>query len=97
KLVVQRALQASLRGDPEKMPRDVVKLLELLYELSVELDQPIGDDGCRAFLQQLSSGKTGKTAKNLLNLPPSEFATTARPILSLAIQQRGRAAESHTK
>jgi hypothetical protein len=96
-LVVQRALQTSLRDRPETLPRDFGKLLELLHELSVELDQHIADEDCRAFLQQLASGKAGKTAKNLLNLPAPNFSTTGRPILVQAVQQRALAAESVTK
>jgi hypothetical protein len=90
-LVVQRALQSSLHGEPDKLPRDFAKLLDLLYELSIELNLHISHEGCRRFLQQLASGKAGKLAKNLLNLPATEFSSTARPILATAIQQRAAA------
>jgi hypothetical protein len=93
RMVVQRALQTALGGNPEDLPRDVGKLLELLYELSIELDQPIRDEGCRAFLEQIPSGKAGNTARSLLNLPASDFSTTARPILLQAIQQRAAVVE----
>jgi hypothetical protein len=96
-LVVQRALQASLRDNPATLPREFGKLLELLHELSIELNQRVDDEDCRAFLQQLASGKTGKTAKNLLNLPATDFSATGRPILIQAIQQRVLAAESLSK
>jgi hypothetical protein len=96
-LVVQRALQASLRDNPATLPRDFGRLLELLHELSIELNQRVDDEDCRAFLQQLASGKTGKTAKNLLNLPATDFSATGRPILIQAIQQRVLAAESLSK
>jgi uncharacterized protein DUF6493 len=92
-LVVQRALQSSPRDTPEKLARDFAKLLELLYDLSIELNQHLGDEGCRAFLQQLSSGKSGKVAKDLLNLPATDFSTTGRPILFQAIKQRAAAEE----
>ena len=89
-LVIQVALQTAFRGAPEKLPRDFGKLLELLLELSSELELSIGDGQCREFLQKCSSGKTGKTAKALLQLKPTDFAGVVRPILSQAIEQRSQ-------
>jgi hypothetical protein len=91
-LVVQLAVQAALRGKPEKLPRDFGKLLELLHELSIELNQHIADEDCRAFLRNLKPGKTGALAKQLLNLPPGDFDAVSRPILVQAIQSRAKGA-----
>jgi hypothetical protein len=90
-MVIQRALQASLRDKPENLPRDYAKLIDLLHELSIELNLSITDEGCRAFLNQLRSGNVGKITKSLLNLPATDFATTARPILLQAIERRAAA------
>jgi hypothetical protein len=92
-LVVQGALQLSLRGKPDKLPRDYAKLLELLLELSVELNQAIDEPDCRAFLQQGGAGKAGKVAKALLALAAADFNGAARPILIQAIEHRAAAAE----
>jgi hypothetical protein len=89
-LVIQRALQSGLRGKPEKLPRDFAKLLELLHELSIELNQPILDEACRALLRQLKSGKAGALAKELLKLSAEDASTAARPILLQAIENRAR-------
>ncbi len=96
-MVIHRALQAALHDKPDKLPRDFAKLVELLHELSIDLDLHIADDGCRAFLQRIVSGKSAKIAKNLLNLPASSFSTTVRPIMLQAIEQRAAAVESLTK
>lgn len=88
-LVIQRSLQTALCGDPAKMPRDYAKLLDLLYELSIELGQNVSDQGCLTFLTQLkSAGKAGKTAQSLLALPAKEFSTACQPLMLLAIEQR---------
>jgi hypothetical protein len=87
-LVIQRALQVVLRGQPDKLPRDFAKLLELLLELSSELDLSITDGDSRAFLQRCTTGKVSQTAKALLQLPATDFANSAGPILTQAIQQR---------
>jgi hypothetical protein len=93
-LVIQRALQASLRDKPENLPRDFAKLIDLLHELSIDLNLPVADEGCRAFLQNVASGKGRVVAKSLLNLPTNRFATTVRPIMLRAIKQRAEAADT---
>jgi hypothetical protein len=92
-LIVQQALQSALAGDPQQMPRDFGKLLELLHELSIEIGQSITCEACRAFLSRMAgSGKAAKTAKALLALEPGSFETTGRPILEQALNQRIEAA-----
>jgi hypothetical protein len=87
-LVVQQALQATFRNSPKQMPRNFATLLELLFELSHELNRHIDDEDCRAFLGQLTSGKASKLAKELLSLPAADFDRSTRPILTQAMQQR---------
>jgi hypothetical protein len=50
-----------------------------------------------SLFAQLASGKAGKTAKDLLKLPGTDFSTTGRPILFQAIQQRAAAEQSLTR
>ncbi|PQO26501.1 DUF6493 family protein [Blastopirellula marina] len=92
--VVHHAIQISLAGDAETLPRDYAKLLELLLQLSIELELPVTHAGCLETLQNLpGSGKGPKTAKALLKRPPATEETVQR-ILDLALQQRIRAAEA---
>jgi hypothetical protein len=87
--VVQQSIQRALQGDPASMPRDFAQLLELLRELSIDLGQSIVDTGCRDFLAKIKpTGKAGKAARALLDLPPSNFATSGRPVLMEALTQR---------
>lgn len=93
-LVVQRSLMQCLHGDPERMPRDYGKLLELLKELSIDLRQWIEDEGCRAFLNRIKgSGKAAKTAQELLALEPDRKAEAGKGLMLQALQQRLAAAE----
>jgi hypothetical protein len=87
-MVVQVALQAALRGQPDKLPRDTAKLIDLLLELSAELNQSIVDAACRNLLQRCTAGKVRQTAKTLLELSGSDFTNSAGSILRQAIQQR---------
>ncbi len=89
-MVIHNALQAALCGQPDKLPRDFGKLLELLLELASELNHSIANTSCRDFLQRCTTGKVAQTAKALLQLPPSNFADSASSILTQAIQCRVR-------
>jgi len=88
--VVQIALQHCFVGQPASLPKDYSKLLELLYELSVELELPIRLDACREFLENVgSAGKAGKLAKNLLALQANSAGDGAsRTILEAALEKR---------
>jgi hypothetical protein len=88
-LTVRQSLQGALRCDPERMPRDVAKLVELLHELSVDLGLPIADEACREFLSGLrGSSKTAKTARTLLALAPPCSAETGCTLMRQLLAQR---------
>ena len=60
------AILRALRGDPDKLPRDIGKLLGVLHELLVVAAEPHGDEQARDFLTALKrSGKAGKLAKKI--------------------------------
>ncbi|QEG39282.1 DUF6493 family protein [Roseimaritima ulvae] len=89
--VVQAALQISVGDDPTSMPRDYAKLLDLLKELSIQLEQNITVDTCRDFLSQLKgSSKAAKIARQLLALEAGDAATSSR-IMNEALQMRTEA------
>lgn len=91
--VVFIGLQAGLRGEIAKLPKDIGKLLELLRELAHELSLPIHDAGCREWLQQFgTSGKSGKLARELLAMSDSDANDCVSEILTAAIDLRGAAA-----
>lgn len=59
--------QRTLSGDPEKTPRDLAALLELLVELLCENGKTLEYESTRAYLSRLTTGgKVGKLAKQLL-------------------------------
>lgn len=90
--LIQGALQAAL-GVCQPWPKDIGQLLELLSELSVELDLPIEHPGLRAALSNVRGGKSGKLAKQLLELRPTEARrAAAQSLLSEALDGRVRAA-----
>jgi hypothetical protein len=87
-MVIHIALQIALCGEPARLPRDFAKLLELLLELSSELNQSITNTSCREFLQRCTTGKAAQSAKALLQLPATDFANSTASILTQAIQKR---------
>lgn len=92
--VVQVALQTCLSGDPSEFPKDFGKLLELLYEMSVELNLTVTSPECLAFLKLVgTTGKSGKLAKDLLILAVTPQTTEAtQAIMTGAISMREAAA-----
>ncbi len=92
-LVVQQSLQSALQGDPQTMPRDYGKLLELLQELSIETGQSINCQPAREFLAKVKgSGKAASTAKALLTIEPTPFNVSGHPLMRQALDQRIQAA-----
>jgi hypothetical protein len=64
-----RAVQATLRGNPEDAPRDLSALLEFLKEGLVEGDEAVTDAQARKYLTNLKAGgKTGRLVRELLGL-----------------------------
>jgi hypothetical protein len=94
--VIQLALQRCFSKPSSKsLPKDSAKLLELLYELSVDLPIALTDQACRDFLStsRLLVGKGAKLAKSLLSLPETQESQAAkRTTLELALQHRTLAA-----
>ncbi len=92
--VVQLALQRCFENPKQALPRDSNKLLELLYELSLELGVSVTSEPCRAWLSSGAAiGKGIKLAKNLLALGESpESKQSVRIILEQAVVQRTTAA-----
>jgi hypothetical protein len=87
--VVQQALQQCCGGlPPNELPRDFAKLLDLLKELTIDLQQCVSDEKCRSLLAGIKgSGKAAKTAKSLLGLEAKDTQQT-RTVLKLALSQR---------
>lgn len=74
-IVVRQVVERTVTGEPDQMPCDPGKLLDLLFELSVEARTRIKSDSCREFLtrlQQSSKGKPARSAKKLLDLTSDE-------------------------
>ena len=92
--VVQIALQRCFTNPKQEPPKDSGKLLELLYELSLELGLAVTNSQCREWLSSGAvSGKSTKTAKNLLAIEDTPESKQAfRTILEQAIVQRTMAA-----
>ena len=90
-VVIILGLQHCLTGDVSSLPKDYSKLLDLLYELCVELELNVASEACREFLSKLSGGKSGKLAKNLLALKAPNQERVVR-ILEHAVEQRSLAA-----
>jgi hypothetical protein len=92
-LTVQQSLQRTLRGEPDKMPRDFAKLLDLLKELSIELGQPVSDEQSRAFLARVkATGRIGKIAKSLLDVANDDGFQSGRQLMLQALDLRRAAA-----
>ncbi len=67
--IIQIALQQCFSDPAKELPKDSAKLLELLYELSVDAGIPLTSESCRTFLASgTASGKSAKMAKSLLDL-----------------------------
>jgi hypothetical protein len=67
--VVRKVIQGALRGEPPRAPRDLAKLLDLLYELCLDANERVDDEAARAFLSGIrTGGKTGKLRDRLLAL-----------------------------
>ncbi len=88
--VVQYALQHALALPAASQPKDFAKLLELLYELSVEHDLPIVSTELIAILQnEKASGKIAKLTKSLLEQHMNdERRAAAVTIMQIAIELR---------
>jgi hypothetical protein len=92
-VTVQIALQHCFVGKPASLPKDYSKLLELLHELSIELNLSVTLGSCREFLEKVgSAGKAGKLAKNLLALEVHSETPSALAILEAALEKRIAAA-----
>ncbi len=86
--VIQQALQRCFGGTTDGLPRDFAKLLDLLRELSIDLEQNISYKPCRDFLAGIKgSGKAAKTAKTLLSLEANDPVQCKR-LVGLAVSQR---------
>lgn len=84
--VVMRAVEVSLTGDPESMPRGLGDLLESLLEIGSELNCGIATPQCRSFLERITgSNKAAKIARQLLS---TEDAFDARVCVEQAIGNR---------
>ncbi len=94
--VVQIALQHCFSNPAIELPKDSSKLLEMLYELSIELEIPVTHEPCRAWLASgVATGKSAKLAKSLLDLNNSPDAHPAiEKILEQTIERRTFAAKS---
>ncbi|MFO0744426.1 MAG: DUF6493 family protein [Myxococcota bacterium] len=57
---VVEVVTAALRGEVERAPKDIGVLLELLFELLVELDLGLTDADARAWLDALAAARGGK-------------------------------------
>ncbi|UUO07201.1 DUF6493 family protein [Blastopirellula sp. J2-11] len=85
--VIQQSLQQALSIDEKSLPRDWAKLLELLLQLSIDLEQSISHPGCLELLRSLKgSGKGPKIAKLLLQRTASP--ESSQRIIDLALQHR---------
>lgn len=58
--VVRKLLEGSLCHDPSKPPRDIGGLIELLYELTVALDQPVSSQSALDYLHGVQGGGKAK-------------------------------------
>jgi hypothetical protein len=95
-LVVQSSLQQSLQGSPKAMPRNYGQLVEVLYELTVQLGLHVTSERCRDFLSQIrGSGKAAKAAKALLALPADPSPEKTTRALGTALGYRLDAAARH--
>ncbi len=93
--VIRLALERCFVKSKTGLPKDSSKLLELLYELSVELSWPIGSEDCRHWLASgEASGKSAKLAKALLAISETaESKESLHSVLEQAIAQRAIAAQ----
>lgn len=93
--VIQIALQRCFANPKQELPKDSAKLLELLYELSLELNVPVADAACRAWLESgAATGKSAKLAKSLQGLGSlAESQAATRALLEQTLIQRSMAAE----
>lgn len=93
--VIQLALQACFSGSAKEQPKDSSRLLELLYELSLEFEVPVTNELCKAWLASGEmTGKSAKLAKSLLALSESSESKVAiQALLEQAIFQRILAAK----
>ncbi|HND51156.1 MAG TPA: DUF6493 family protein, partial [Pirellulaceae bacterium] len=87
--VVLLGLQHGLRGDLEKLPKDVGKLLELAVELCHQLTLPVVDEDCRTWLRQFGkAGKVGLLATSLLAIEDDGARQRMAEIAASAIESR---------
>lgn len=66
--VVRDALEGLIAAGPEMRPADLGAVLALLHELCVESAAGVRDERARAFLGGVRGGKSGASAKALLQL-----------------------------
>ncbi len=91
--VIQIALQRCFENPKLELPKDSAKLLELLYELSLELEVALTNAACRTWLASgAATGKSAKLAKSLLGLESSSDTNATRAIVDQALRQRTVAA-----
>ncbi len=92
--VVWLALQSCFENVTQELPKDTARLLELLYELTLELGVPLSNQACCAWLSGNShTGKTAKLAKSLLAIHADEQTQSKiQDILQQAIVARSLAA-----
>ncbi len=93
--LLNRAVQASLRGNPATAPRDLVALLELLKESLIESGESVTDSEARKYLEKFKpTGKTAKVVRDLLNLANRSQPGHKRQLLLKALGNRIERAES---
>ncbi len=94
--VVQLALQHCFEKPAKDLPKDFAKLLELLYELSLEIGLPVTNERCREWLVSGGvAGKAMKIAKSLLAIEANAASQEVlRGLLEQALELRIKAASS---
>ncbi len=94
--VVQLALQHCFEKPAKDLPKDFAKLLELLYELSLEIGLPVTNERCREWLVSGGvAGKAMKIAKSLLAIESNAASQEVlRGLLEQALELRIKAASA---
>lgn len=88
---VRDALQSALVGDKSKMPRDIVALLELLLELSIQLGAEVDTAECRRLLESYSGrSRAATTARKLLEYQQNDELRGSTRTHALAVLVAGR-------
>lgn len=91
--VIRDALVALIGARAEMRPADLVAILTLLQELCVECGAAVTDEGARAALAELKSGKSGGLAKSILALHEADQDAHQRRAAAAALAGRIERAE----